>query len=177
MTRRSLVGALVGLAFAAAAGVGLAQVTTGSTESRPPRARPSPRRPRPDHDDRRPRRTVRGRPGVGVRVRGERFRGQGIDIDDLEHDVDDPVDADQTTSTGDEADGATSATARRRWTSATRPVTAVSTRSTSPLPQFRRTWRTATAMGACATTRRRDTTSTTTTVRRPVVTARRSRRS
>ena len=33
MTRRSLVGALVGLAFAAAAGVGLAQVTTGSTPS------------------------------------------------------------------------------------------------------------------------------------------------
>jgi len=35
MTRRSLVGALVGLAFAAAAGVGLAQVTTGSTQSQP----------------------------------------------------------------------------------------------------------------------------------------------
>jgi hypothetical protein len=33
MTRRSLVGALVGLAFAAAAGVGLAQVTTASTPS------------------------------------------------------------------------------------------------------------------------------------------------
>jgi hypothetical protein len=33
MTRRSLIGALVGLAFAAAAGVGLAQVTTSSTPS------------------------------------------------------------------------------------------------------------------------------------------------
>ena len=33
MTRRSVIGALVGLAFAAAAGVGLAQVTTGSTPS------------------------------------------------------------------------------------------------------------------------------------------------
>jgi len=33
MTRRSVVGALVGLAFAAAAGVGLAQVTTGSSPS------------------------------------------------------------------------------------------------------------------------------------------------
>ncbi len=33
ITRRSLVGALVGLAFAAAAGVGLAQITTGSTVS------------------------------------------------------------------------------------------------------------------------------------------------
>src|SRR4029077_13771141 len=31
LTRRSLVGALVGLAFAAAAGVGLAQLTAGST--------------------------------------------------------------------------------------------------------------------------------------------------
>ena len=33
LTRRSVIGALVGLAFAAAAGVGLAQVTTGSTPS------------------------------------------------------------------------------------------------------------------------------------------------
>jgi hypothetical protein len=33
ITRRSLVGALVGLAFAAAAGVGLAQITAGSTPS------------------------------------------------------------------------------------------------------------------------------------------------
>ena len=33
ITRRSVVGALVGLAFAAAAGVGLAQVTTASTPS------------------------------------------------------------------------------------------------------------------------------------------------
>jgi len=33
LTRRSLVGALVGLAFAAAAGVGLAQITAGSTPS------------------------------------------------------------------------------------------------------------------------------------------------
>ncbi|MDX6369384.1 MAG: hypothetical protein QOG93_886, partial [Gaiellaceae bacterium] len=35
LTRRSLVGLLVGLAFAAAAGVGLAQITVSSSESQP----------------------------------------------------------------------------------------------------------------------------------------------
>ena len=90
MTRRSLVGALVGLAFAAAAGVGLAQVTTGSTPSQPATSTTESQTTSTQTDDRRPRRTVRRRPGVGGRVDLTISTEQGQPH--LEHDVDDPVD-------------------------------------------------------------------------------------